>query len=84
MSTQVHTFKRSCQVQRLAVPIADAMSAATNHMFVISHGPDEEWFTSEEEAVDAAFDWSVETGGDTITVSRVHQGRTFPHMEVFA
>ena len=52
--------------------------------FIISHGPDEEWFTSEEEAVDAAFDWSVETGGDTITVSRVHQGRTFPHMEVFA
>ena len=52
--------------------------------FVISHGPDEEWFTSEAEAVDAAFDWSVETGGDTITVSRVHNGQTFPHMEVFA
>ena len=83
-STQVHTFKRSCQVQRLAVPIADARSAAINHMFIISHGPDEEWFTSEEEAVDAAFDWSVETGGDTITVSRVHNGQTFPHMEVFA
>lgn len=53
-------------------------------MFVISHGPDEEWFNSEEEAVEAAFDWSVETGGDTISVSRVHQGRTFPHLEVFA
>ena len=52
--------------------------------FVISHGPDEEWFPSEEEAVDAAFDWSVETGGDIITVSRVHQGQFFPHMEVSA
>jgi hypothetical protein len=60
------------------------MSGVNFHMFVISHGPDEEWFTSEEEAVDAAFDWSVETGGDTITVSRVHQGHIFPHMEVFA
>ena len=52
--------------------------------FIISHGPDEEWFTSEAEAVDAAFDWSVETGGDTITVSRVHNGQTFPHREGFA
>ena len=33
LSTQVHTFKRSCQVQCLAVPIADAMSAAIySHM----------------------------------------------------
>ena len=53
-------------------------------MFVISHGPDEEWFTEEGEAIDAALDWSVETGGDTITVSRVHQGHIFPHIEVFA
>ena len=53
-------------------------------MFVISHGPDEEWFNNEEEALDAAFDWSVETGGDCITVLHVHQGKTFPHMEVFA
>jgi hypothetical protein len=52
--------------------------------FIISHGPDEEWFTIEAEAVDAAFDWSVDLGGETITVSRVHQGQTFPHMEVFA
>ena len=51
--------------------------------FVISHGPDEEWFSSEQDAVDAAFDWSVDLGGETITVSRVHQGQTFPHMEVF-
>lgn len=53
-------------------------------VFIISHGPDEEWFSNEEEAVDAAFDWSVDLGGDTITVSRVHNGQTFPHMEVFA
>jgi hypothetical protein len=53
-------------------------------MFIISHGPDQEWFNTEEEAVDAAFDWSVEENGDTILVSRVFQGKTFPHMEVFA
>jgi len=53
-------------------------------MFIISHGPDQEWFNTEEEAVDAAFDWSVEENGDTILVSRVYQGKTFPHMEVFA
>lgn len=53
-------------------------------MFIISHGPDEEWFNDEMEAVDAAFDWSVETGGDTITVSRSVNGQLFPHMEVFA
>ena len=50
MSTQVHTFKRSCQVQRLAVPIADAMSAAIySHMDVrlepinwsLTYGPQE-------------------------------------------
>ena len=52
--------------------------------FIISHGPDQEWFNTEEEAVDAAFDWSVEENGDTILVSRVYQGKTFPHMEVFA
>lgn len=52
--------------------------------FIIEHGPDQEWFNTEAEAVDAAFDWSVDLGGETITVSRVHQGRTFPHMEVFA
>ena len=66
------------------LPIAHALSWVSFHMFVISHGPDEEWFTSEEEAVDAAFDWSVDLGGETVTVSRVHQGQTFPHMEVFA
>ena len=53
-------------------------------MFIISHGPDQEWFNTEEEAVDAAFDWSVEENGDIILVSRVFQGKTFPHMEVFA
>ena len=53
-------------------------------MFVISHGPDEEWFNDEQEAIDAAFDWSVDTGGETITVSRLHQGRVMPHREVFA
>ena len=53
-------------------------------MFIIEHGPDQEWFSTEEEAVDAAFDWSVALGGDVVTVSRVHEGRTFPHMEVFA
>ena len=52
--------------------------------FIVSHGSDQEWFNTEEEAVDAAFDWSVELGGDTITVSRVHGGKTFPHMEVYA
>lgn len=52
--------------------------------FVITHGPDEEWFESEEQAIDAAFEWSVELDGDTVTVSRVHQGKLFPHMEVFA
>ena len=52
--------------------------------FIIEHGLDQEWFNTEAEAVDAAFDWSVDLGGETITVSRVHQGRTFPHMEVFA
>ena len=52
--------------------------------FIISHGPDQEWFNDEAEAVDAAFNWSVEFGGETITVSRVHQGQTFPHLEVFA
>ena len=53
-------------------------------MFIVSHGPDEEWFNDEMEAVDAAFDWSVQEGGETITISRVHQGKTFPHMEAFA
>jgi len=53
-------------------------------MFVISHGPDEEWFNDEQEAIDAAYDWSVDTGGECITVSRLHQGRVMPHMEVFA
>jgi len=53
-------------------------------MFIVEHGPDQEWFNTEEEAVDAAFDWSVDLGGDTVTISRVHQGQTFPHMEVFA
>lgn len=53
-------------------------------MFVISHGPDEEWFNTEEEAVDAAFNWSIDEGGDTITVSRLMQGRVMPLMEVFA
>ena len=51
--------------------------------FIISHGPDEEWFPSEEEAVDAAFNWSVDLGGETITVSRVHHGQLFPYLEVF-
>jgi hypothetical protein len=53
-------------------------------MFVIEHGPDQEWFNTEEAAIDAAFEWSVEENGDTITVSRVLNGKTFPHMEVFA
>lgn len=53
-------------------------------VYIISHGPDQEWFNDEAEAVDAAFDWSVELGGETITVSRVHNGQTFPHLEVFA
>ena len=52
--------------------------------FVVSHGPDEEWFDSEEKAVDAAFDWSIDLGGDTVTVSRSVNGKLFPHLEVFA
>ena len=52
--------------------------------FVVTHGPDEEWFHSEEEAVDAAFDWSIDLGGETVTVSRSVNGKLFPHMEVFA
>lgn len=53
-------------------------------MFIIEHGPDQEFFNSESEAIDAAFDWSVELNGDTVKVLRLHRGETFPHMEVFA
>ena len=63
--------------------LKDTLSNVSD-MFVISHGPDEEWFNTEEEAVDAAFDWSIDEGGATITVSRLVQGRVMPHMEVFA
>lgn len=52
--------------------------------FLIEHGPDQEWFETEEQAIDAAFDWSVDLGGETVTVCRVHQGQVFPHMEIFA
>jgi len=53
-------------------------------MFIIEHGPDQEWFHSEDEAIDAAFDWSVDLGGDAVTISKVHNGQTFPWMEVTA
>ena len=44
MFTKVHTFKRSCQVQCLAVPIADAMSAASKtHMNVYVLRYSTEW-----------------------------------------
>ena len=52
--------------------------------FIVEHGPDQEWVDSEEQAFDIAFDWSVELGGESVTISRVFQGRTFPHAEVFA
>jgi|PlaIllAssembly_1097288.scaffolds.fasta_scaffold3255846_2 hypothetical protein len=52
--------------------------------FIVEHGPDQEWFASEDEAFDAAFNWSVECGGDCVLISRIHQGDIFPHAEVFA
>ena len=52
--------------------------------FVISHGPDQEWFNDEAEAVDAAFDWSVELGGETTTVSRLHNGQPVPPLAGFS
>ena len=52
-------------------------------MFIIEHGPDQEWFASEEEAINAALDWSVSLHGDTVTVSHLQNGKISPHMEVF-
>ena len=52
--------------------------------FIISHGPDQEWFNDEAKQLMLLLTSSVELGGETITVSRVHQGQTFPHLEVFA
>ena len=51
-------------------------------MFVISHGPDEEWFDDEQAAHDAAQDWSAHLGGQSILLSRLTEGRVIPQMEV--
>ena len=53
-------------------------------MFVIENGPEQEWFTDKEEAIENALEWSADLGGETITISRVKGGKTYPLMEVFA
>ena len=53
-------------------------------MFIVEHDPDQEWVETEDQAYDIAFDWSVDLGGETVTILRVNGGKTFPHAEVFA
>ena len=53
-------------------------------VFIISQGPDEDWFSTEEEAFEAAIDWSVSSHGDAVIVSRQDNGKKTILAEVFA
>ena len=68
LSTQVHTFKRSSQVQRLAVPIADAMSAAIYHNM---NAPD---VTYDFYIKDAYAHWSIHSDSIHISESASESG----------
>ncbi len=51
--------------------------------FVISNGPDEEWFIDADEAFEAALEWSASMNGDSVLVSVIKEGKFLPLSEVF-
>ena len=52
--------------------------------WIIQLGPDQESFYDEEEAIENAMEWSVESNGDTVTVYQCLNGKMMPCYEIFA